>query len=117
MGEPLRDWTRGEPRLLLWRCSACQHATALPHVGCPSCGGSSVTAAEAGDAGACIARTALHARTSETQPSVMVLARLDTGVVVMAVAEMDVHVGDRVRARFATVGLRQALVPVFAREA
>lgn len=118
MAESLRDWTQGAPRLLLWRCDACRHATALPHVGCPSCGGASVIAAEAGNAGSCIARTALPAGTSgEQQPSVMVLVGLDSGVVVMAVAAMDVHVGDRVRARFARVGDRQALVPVFAREA
>lgn len=116
MSESLRDWTEGEFRLLLWRCSTCGHSTALPHVGCPSCGGTSVAAMEAGRTARCIARTALHVRASGALPVVLVLAVLDEGVVVMAGADADVSVGDRVRARFAPLGVEEALVPVFSRE-
>ncbi|WP_435159421.1 Zn-ribbon domain-containing OB-fold protein [Amycolatopsis sacchari] len=109
----MKDWTTGDPRLLLTACRACGTTRYLPRETCPSCGSRDANVLEAAGTGRCVAATRVHVGVTDG-PVDLVLVELDEDAVVMGRTAGPVEPGDLVRADFVRHG--DALVPIFSRE-
>ncbi|WP_028638574.1 Zn-ribbon domain-containing OB-fold protein [Nocardioides sp. URHA0032] len=111
----LRDWTGGEPRLVLTVCARCGNHWYLPREHCPVCGSDDTDELVAAGAGLCVAVTHVHVTTEAgAAPVWLTLVELDEGPVVMGRASEGLAPGDRARVSFLPDG--DGLVPSFTRE-
>lgn len=119
MTEPLRDWTTGDPVVLVFTCARCGNHWYLPRAHCPVCGAGEATQAAAHGSGLCVAVSLLHVTADdEPGPVRLGLVELDEGPLVMGrVHDEHLAPGDRARIDFRPAGHEQELVPSFAREA
>ncbi len=111
----LRDWTHGEPRLVLTACARCGHHWYLPREHCPVCGSDDTDQLVAAGTGLCVAVTHVHV-TAEVGagPVRLALVELDEGPVVMGRAGGMLAPGDRAQVSFLTEA--EGLIPSFSRE-
>jgi len=99
-----RDWTAGDPRLLVRTCRSCGAYWYLPRVACPQCHRNTVTTLPAGGVGTCVARTHVHPqRGSSDDGYALVLVVVAEGPTVMVRAADDVRPGHRVELSFVEV--------------
>jgi uncharacterized OB-fold protein len=120
MSGQARDWTGGEPRLVVHTCSRCRDTWYLPHEHCPVCGSPLAEQASADGSGLCVAVTRLLVTADDETsgaPVRLALVELDEGPLVMGRVHDDALMpGDRARADFRHDGHGGTLVPSFARE-
>ena len=111
----LRDWTRGEPRIVLTACAPCGHHWYLPREHCPVCGSDDTDQLVAAGSGLCVATTRVHVTTEAgAEPVRLTLVELDEGPVVMGRAAAGLAPGDRARVSFLPDD--EGLVPSFSRK-
>lgn len=121
MRRPVRDWTDGEPVLVVTSCGRCGNHWYLPQEHCPVCGSEDHEDLPARGGGLCVAVTKLHVTGgpggAEVGPFRMALVELDEGPVVMGRAhDADLGPGDRAAVEFRHDGHEGVLVPSFAKE-
>jgi uncharacterized OB-fold protein len=114
-----RDWTVGEPVLLLSTCTRCGNQWYLPHQHCLVCGSGDADQRPARGSGLCVAVTRLHVTAAEESgPVRLCLVELDEGPLVMGrVHDQGLAPGDRASVAFRSDERDRALVPSFGREA
>lgn len=124
-GGDVPDWTQGEPRLVVIRCTRCGNRWYLPREHCPVCGNRKTRRAPAAGGGLCVAVTRLHVTTAGSTgadgPLGLALVELDEGPLVMGrVHDEALSPGDRARVAFCADPSgeqgQRALVPSFGRE-
>lgn len=100
------DWTRGTPRLVVYRCPACGQAWYLPRQACPACGQAGATPVISAGAGVVVASTTVWRRPDrsrdEAGPVGIALVDLAEGGRAMGRCRPGTPVGARVRAVFIT---------------
>lgn len=119
MRDQVLDWTSGEPRLVVSRCTRCGAYDYLPREHCAVCSGEDLLAVPADGAGLCVAVTLLHVTAEPGRgPVRLCLVELDEGPVVMGQVH-DPHLapGYRARVEFLPDDRTSAPVPSFTREA
>ena len=103
----LRDWTRGEPGIVYQACPACRHAWYFQRTFCPRCGNEQPQARQAAGSGVVHAITVVMRAPSEEYralaPYAICLVDTDEGFRMMAHADRDLAIGQRVRVRFVSV--------------
>jgi uncharacterized OB-fold protein len=114
MMNDLPDWTVGHEALTYQSCAACGGKFYFRRDFCPQCGSIGIAAHESAGDGIVYAST-LVARAPSPEwraraPYGLCLVDLDEGVRVMAHAQPDVAIGDRVRIGFVRAG--EALLPL-----
>jgi len=111
------DWTRGEEGIAYQTCPACAGLWYFHRTFCPRCGRQDPESRQSGGTGT------VHAVTLVTRapgdelrpyaPYLIALVDADEGFRLMAHGDKNLQIGDRVRARFATLAGR--LMPYFER--
>ena len=115
MSSDLADWTKGEQGIVYQSCSACDKAQYFHRRFCAACGAADMIEKSASGAGTVYAHSlVLRAATPETRAHVpynIVLVDTAEGFRMMAHGEIELAIGDRVKARFMEFAGR--LVPYF----
>src|SRR5262245_24430435 len=97
----LRDWTRGEPRIVLTACARCANHWYRPREHWPVCGSDDTDELVAAGNGLCVAVTHVHVTTDAgAEPVRLTLVELDEGPTVMGRADPSLAPGDRARVSF-----------------
>lgn len=119
MNERVRDWTTGEPTIVVSSCGRCGNSWYLPHAHCPVCASGDFHTAPVKGSGLCVAVTLLHVTADQVSgPVRLCLVELDEGPLVMGqVHDPDLAPGDRAVVVFRADAHTSALTPSFAREA
>jgi uncharacterized OB-fold protein len=101
---PDRDWTTGEPVILVSRCRSCAHRWYISRDACPACGSPDVVTVPAAGTGQVVAHTTVHrvaaGAVDEPGPVGIALVDLDEGVRVMGRCAPETVVGSPVRVVF-----------------
>lgn len=95
-----KDWTNGEPVLLVRRCLSCGHVFYFPTQACTRCSSEEISAIPAKGPAKVAAVTVLHRRAGGAAPIGIALCDLEEGVRVMTRCSGDIEVGQSV-----TVGI------------
>ncbi|MCC7547761.1 MAG: OB-fold domain-containing protein [Burkholderiales bacterium] len=111
----IQDWTQNTEGLAYQACPACSAVWYFRRTFCPCCGDGAPQQRQAGGRGTVHALTLITRAPSEElrafAPYVIALVDTDEGFRVMAHAEQDLRIGERVQCRFARIADR--LVPRF----
>jgi uncharacterized protein len=109
------DWTTGEQRIVYQTCQSCHTLWYFRRDFCPRCGHCPPIDRAACGAGTVYAITLVTRAPAEEfrphAPYTIALIDADEGFRLMAHADQDLNIGDRVRARFITIASR--LAPYF----
>jgi uncharacterized OB-fold protein len=111
-------WTRGGQRFVYQRCGACGRQWLFRRDFCPHCGAPEPSFRAAAGTGIVSASTLVHRAPDDAfraiAPYRLVLVELDEGLRLMAHADAEVAVGDRVRGRVQTIAGRP--LPLFSKD-
>lgn len=111
-------WTRGGHRFVYQHCGACGRQWLFMRDFCPHCGARDHLFRAAAGTGTVSATTLVHRAPDDAfraiAPYRLVLVELDEGLRLMAHADVDVAVGDRVRGRVLTIADRP--LPFFTKD-
>ncbi len=105
-----RDWTSGSPQMRFQRCLDCLHVRYFRRSFCPDCGSRQYSSHTSNGLGLVHATTVVHRASSAEfraiAPYLIVLADMDEGFRIMAHAQPDIAIGDRIRCTFREVAGR-----------
>jgi uncharacterized protein len=117
MNQRSQDWTQGASRIVYQICNTCRAIWYFHRDFCPGCGAKDALDKIAAGEGTVHAVTLVaRAPTAELKshaPYLIALVDADEGFRMMAHGDKDLKIGERVRARFTTLG--DQLVPYFER--